>query len=105
MVGEFGEDLLVELVLLIGSVEGGGDRNDLGGVGWVSRSWETRVLGLEGGESLVTEVQGLRSIPFGVVGDEEFGGGEGFGEGFLERTEEVSLRLRKERDGSSNSRK
>lgn len=84
MESEFGEDLLVEFVLLVGSVEGGSDLDDLGGVGWVSRSWETRVFGLEDGEGLVTEVKSLRSIPFGVVGDEELGRSEGFDEGFLE---------------------
>jgi len=87
--GELGEDLLVELILLLGSVEGGSDLDDLGGVGWVSRSWETRVFGLEDGEGLVTEVKSLRSVPFGVVGDEEFGRGEGLGERFLRGGEEI----------------
>jgi hypothetical protein len=85
--GELGEDLLVELVLLgtVGSVERVGEGDKLGSIGRVSRSREARVFGFKGGEGLVTEVKGLRSIPFGKVGDEVFRRGERLREGFLRK--------------------
>lgn len=84
LVRELGEDLLVEITLVLGL--GGdilGERNESRGVLVVAGSREAGVGGAEGGESLETDVEGGRAIPLGEIGDEELGREDRLLEGFL----------------------
>lgn len=84
LVRKLGENLLVKDVFASSSrVDLLSERNDLLGVGGVTRSRKMTGLFVKCRKSLETNVQGSGSVPFGKVGDEELGVSEGLFKGFL----------------------
>lgn len=84
LVGKFGDNLFVKGIFTSSSgVNLFGERNDLLGVGSVTRSRKMTSLFVERRKSLETNMQDGGSIPFGKIGDEELGVSEGLFESFL----------------------